>query len=206
MKAPLKLRCNETSFNIYAALFFTFIINALFLTRAWRSFSYRQLHDYLFAASLPVVLFSAFLFIFSVVAVPWLRKPLLVLLLIASAVANSLVYRFGAVMGAGTVQHIFPSTLQLANALLNFHCVLWLTMTGLIPAIFISQLSICTHRPWWMNIAFRAVVALGSAAVILLVAALFYRDYAGFIHNDKSLLQMITPVNVVDSLEQFVPD
>ena len=70
MKPLLKLRCNENAFNLYVALFFTFILNAVFLIRAWEIIPYAHLHDYFFAAALPVVLVCAFL-----LSSAWLRCP-----------------------------------------------------------------------------------------------------------------------------------
>ncbi|MGB9096199.1 phosphoethanolamine transferase domain-containing protein [Erwinia sp.] len=163
--------------TLYAALFFTFIINSLFLKRVWESLSYRDLHDYLFAASLPVVLFSGFLFFFSLTAVPWLRKPLLILLLFSSAAANYASFTMGDLP--------------------------WVVFSALIPAVFIAVVTIQTTRPWWMNMAFRAVIALGSLVLVLLVAALFYRDYASLVRNDQNLIMMITPANVISNVERY---
>jgi len=35
MKLTSKLQCHDNSFNLLAALFFAFVLNALFLLRAW---------------------------------------------------------------------------------------------------------------------------------------------------------------------------
>lgn len=177
MIARPKLHCNENGINFYAALFFTFIINAQFLKRSWESLSYSRFHDYLFAATLPVVLFSGFLFIFSVLALPWLRKPLLILLLFSSAAANYASFSIDDLPG--------------------------ILFSALIPAVIIARVTIRTTRPWWMNIAFRAVIALGSLVLVLLVTALFYRDYAALIRDDKNLVLTITPANVVSGIEEY---
>lgn len=198
-----KLRCNESAFNVYAALFFTFILNAVFLSRTWETIPYLSARDYIFAATVPMVLFSAFLFIFSIAAVPWLRKPLFIILLIISATANYFIYSFGTVIDSNMIQNVFETDVQEASALLSPHYLLWLTIMGIIPAVFVAFIRISTHRPWWMNIAFRAVTALASVLLVLLIASLFYKDYASLVRNNKDLVKMITPVNVVSSLGHY---
>lgn len=198
-----KLRCNENTFNLCAALFFTFVLNAVFLSRAWETIPYNSARDGIFAATLPVVLFSAFLFIFSVAAVPWIRKPLLIILVIASAAANYFIYSFGTVIDTNMIQNVFETDAQEASALFNLRYLVWMTVFGMIPAVLIALTRIGTHRPWWMNMAFRAVTALGSVLLVLLVAALFYKDYASLVRNNKGLVKMITPANVVSSVGHY---
>lgn len=198
------LRCNEISFNFYAALFFTLIPNALFFFHAWERIPYSELKDYFFAATMPLVLFCGFLFIFSVAALPWIRKPVLIFLVIVSAAANYFIYSFGTVIDTNMIQNVFETDLQEATALFSLRYILWLLLLGLLPALLIWRVRIVTRRPWWMNIAFRTGTALAALLVILLVAALFYKDYASLIRNNKGLVKMITPVNVVSGIGHYI--
>lgn len=203
MKRLFKLRCNESAFNACVALFFTFILNAVFLMHAWETIPYTSFRDTLFAATLPVVLFSAFLFLFNLFAMPWVRKPLLIILLLASAAANYFIYSFGTVIDTNMIQNVFETDAQEAASLFTLNYLLWMTVVGVIPAVIIAGVKIGTHRPWWMNIAWRLVTALGAMVVILLVAALFYKDYASLIRNNKGLVKMITPANVVSGVGHY---
>lgn len=203
MKALKKLRCNEIIFNIYAALFFTLILNGLFIARAWKLIPYQGLHDYLYAATLPVVLFCAFLLIFNVVALPWIRKPLLLILIIASAAANYFMYSFGTVIDTNMIQNVFETDLQEATALFSIKYVLWMLLLGLLPAALMVLTRIENNRPWWMSITWRLVTSLAAILLVLLIAALFYKDYASMIRNNKGLVKMITPPNVVSSIGHY---
>lgn len=203
MKPVIKLRCNEPAFNVFAALFFTFILNAVFLMRAWETIPYTSFRDTLFAATLPVVLFSAFLFLFNLFAMPWIRKPLLIILLLISVAANYFIYSFGTVIDTNMIQNVFETDAQEATSLFSLHYLLWMTVAGVIPAIIIAVVKINTNRPWWMNIARRVVTALAAVVIILLVAALFYKDYASLVRNNKGLVKMITPANVVSGVGHY---
>lgn len=203
MKALKKLRCNEIIFNICAALFFTLVLNGLFIARAWKLIPYQGVHDYLYAATLPVVLFCAFLLIFNVVALPWIRKPLLLILIIASAAANYFMYSFGTVIDTNMIQNVFETDLQEATALLSIKYVLWMLLLGLLPAALMVLTRIENNRPWWMSITWRLVTSLAAILIVLLIAALFYKDYASMIRNNKGLVKMITPPNVVSSIGHY---
>lgn len=73
-----RLQCNSLGFILATALFFTLFQNALFLHRAWSYITFDSVHSVIFAASMPVVIFCALNIIFSVLTVPYLRKPLIV--------------------------------------------------------------------------------------------------------------------------------
>lgn len=198
-----KLHCNESAFNVLMALFFTFILNAIFLFHAWETIPYQSLRNYFFAATIPLVLFSAFLFIFSITALPWIRKPLLIVLIVTSAVANYFIYSFGTVIDTNMVQNVFETDMQEARALFSLRYLSWLMVMGVIPALVILLVKIKTSHPWWINIAFRALTALASLVVVLLVASLFYKDYASLLRNNKGLVKMVTPANVLSGFGHY---
>lgn len=203
MKTFLKLRCNENLFNLFMALFFTFILNGVFLIRAWEIIPYTGMHDYFFAATLPVVLFCAFLIVFSVAAVPWIRKPLLIVFVLSGAAANYFIYSFGTVIDTNMIQNVFETDAQEAAALFSLRYLMWMTFMGLVPAVLILAFKIGTHRPWWMNVVLRALTVMAAVVVVLLIAVAFYKDYASLIRNNKGLVKMITPANVVSSLGHY---
>ena len=139
-----KLRCHETTFNLVVSLFFALVLNGLFLFRAWERIPYTSLHDYIFAASLPVVLTAAFGLIFNLVAWPYLRKPLLAVLILTSAAANYVMFSFGTVIDTNMVQNVFETDLQESTALLSRNAVIWLMLMGV--ALQTSQMLVDESR------------------------------------------------------------
>ncbi|NIG17535.1 phosphoethanolamine transferase EptA [Pantoea sp. Al-1710] len=204
MKFPNKLQCHANSFNLIAALFFTLVLNALFLLRAWEIIPYDRLHDYLFAASIPVVLASAFYLIFSLLAWPYVRKPLLILLVLASAAANYFMHSFGTVIDTNMIENVFESDAQEAGALISSGYVVWMILMGLVPVAAICMVRIKTGQRWWWSLLQRLAGALGAILLILLMAVLFYKDYASLIRNNKGLVKMITPANIVSGTGHYV--
>lgn len=206
MKLPIRLQCHTSSFNLIAALFFTLILNALFLLRAWEIIPYDRLHDYLFAASIPVVLAAAFYLIFSLLAWPYIRKPLLIVLVLASAAANYFMHSFGTVIDTNMIQNVFESDAQEAGALISSSYVVWMILMGIVPVALICMVRIKTGQRWWWSLLQRLAGALGAILLILLMAVLFYKDYASLIRNNKGLVKMITPANIVSGTGHYVDE
>ncbi|ALV92501.1 MULTISPECIES: phosphoethanolamine transferase EptA [Pantoea] len=204
MKFPNKPQCHASRFNLIAALFFTFVLNALFLLRAWEIIPYDRLHDYLFAASIPVVLASAFYLIFSLLAWPYVRKPLLIALVLVSAAANYFMHNFGTVIDTNMIENVFESDAQEAGALISSSYVVWMVLMGLVPVAAICLVRIKTGQRWWWSLLQRLAGALGAILLILLMAVLFYKDYASLIRNNKGLVKMITPANIVSGTGHYV--
>lgn len=203
MNVRHKLQCNGLSFILASAFFFTLAHNALFIAKAWSLIHFDSSDNYLFAATIPVVIFCALNIIFSLLAVPLLHKPIIIFFLLGSAAANYFMFSYGAVIDANMMQNAFETNSQEATALFTPRMALWLLVAGIIPAIVVCFVRIRVTRPWWYMLGLRAANILVSAVVILLVATLFYKDYASLIRNNKSIVKMLTPSNFVSGSFQF---
>ncbi|CNG07300.1 phosphoethanolamine transferase EptA [Yersinia frederiksenii] len=203
MNVRYKLQCNGLVFILASALFFTLFQNVLFIYKAWSLIHFDSSDSYFFAATIPLVIFCALNIIFSLLAVPLLRKPLIIIFLLGSAVANYFMFSYGAVIDANMMQNAFETNSQEATALFTPRMALWLLVLGIFPAIIICFVHIRASRPWWYMLGLRAANILLSTVVILLVAALFYKDYASLIRNNKSIVKMLTPSNFVSGSFQF---
>ncbi|EQB9714678.1 phosphoethanolamine transferase EptA [Yersinia enterocolitica] len=203
MNVRYKLQCNGLVFILVTALFFTLFQNALFIYKAWSLIHFDSSDSYFFAATIPLVIFCALNIIFSLLAVPVLRKPIIILFLLGSAAANYFMFSYGAVIDANMMQNAFETNAQEATALFTPRMALWLLILGIIPAIIICFVRIRATRPWWYMLGLRAANILASVVIILLIAALFYKDYASLIRNNKSIVKMLTPSNFVSGSFQF---
>lgn len=203
MNVRHKLQCNGLVFILSCTLFFTLFQNALFIYKAWSLIHFDSSDSYFFAATIPVVIFCALNIIFSLLAVPLLRKPIIILFLLGSAVANYFMFSYGAVIDANMMQNAFETNSQEATALFTPRMALWLLVLGIIPAVVVCFVHIRATRPWWYMLGLRAANILLSTVIILLVATLFYKDYASLIRNNKSIVKMLTPSNFVSGSFQF---
>ncbi|WP_145588460.1 phosphoethanolamine transferase EptA [Yersinia aldovae] len=203
MNVRHKLQCNGLTFILASTLFFTLFQNALFIVKAWSLIHFDTIDSYLFAATIPVVIFCALNIIFSLLALPMLRKSIMILFLLGSAAANYFIFSYGAVIDANMMQNAFETNAQEATALFTLRMAVWLLVLGIMPAIIVCFVHIKATRPWWYMLGLRVANILISFVIILLIAALFYKDYASLIRNNKSIVKMLTPSNFVTGSFQF---
>ncbi|QIX98128.1 phosphoethanolamine transferase EptA [Cedecea sp. FDAARGOS_727] len=196
-----KLRCNDAQFNLCCAFFFT-LINSLFIRRSWQLIAPDSFHSWLFAASVPVVLFCAWLTIFSVINLPWLRKPVLVLLVIGCAASNYFMFTYGAVIDKNMMVNVFETDSQEAAALVTPQLIGWLTLAGVVPALALAVVKVAPAR-WWHTVLTRLVSILAGLLVIILVASVFYKDYASLFRNNKGVVKMVTPANYISAISRY---
>lgn len=204
MEALKKLQCNDSKFNLCCAFFFT-LINSLFIKHAWEIIAPDSFHTWIFAISVPVVLFSAWLTIFSLINLPWLRKPLLVILVIGCAASNYFMYTYGAVIDKDMMTNVFETDSQEAVALITPQLLLWLGFAGVVPAVILAAIKIKPIR-WWHTLLTRLVGVLAGLLIIILVASVFYKDYASLFRNNKGVVKMVTPANYISAIIRYSKD
>ncbi len=196
-----KLQCNDIKFTLGCALLFT-LLNALFIHRSWQVISPARLHDVLFALSVPLVLFCGWVIVFSILNIPLIRKPLLVLLTLGCAAATWFMFTYGAVIDQNMMVNVFETNSQEAAALVTPQLVVWLVVAGLLPASLLAMIRIRPGK-WWHTLLIRLAAMLASAVVIVLVAAVFYKDYASLFRNNKGIVKMVTPANYVSAIAKY---
>lgn len=196
-----KLQCNDIKFTLGCALLFT-LLNALFIHRSWQVISPARLHDVLFALSVPLVLFCGWVIVFSILNIPLIRKPLLVLLALGCAAATWFMFTYGAVIDQNMMVNVFETNSQEAAALVTPQLVVWLVVAGLLPASLLAMIRIRPGK-WWHTLLIRLAAILASAVVIVLVAAVFYKDYASLFRNNKGIVKMVTPANYVSAIAKY---
>jgi len=201
MWSAKKLQCNDLKFTLGCALFFT-VLNALFIKRSWSLIAPAHLHDLLFAASVPVVLFCGWVIIFSVLNIPFIRKPLLILLTLGCAGATYFMFTYGAVIDQNMMVNVFETNSQEATALVTPQMLLWIACIGLIPSVALLFIRVRSGK-WWYTLLMRSAAILGALMVIILVASLFYKDYASLFRNNKSIVKMVTPANYVSAVVKY---
>ncbi len=196
-----KLHLSDSGFNIVTALVFT-LINALFIQRCWRIIAPDSFHTWGFAASIPLVLFCGWLAVFSLINLPGLRKFIVPLLLVGCAAANYFMYSYGAVIDTNMMVNVFETNSQEATALITPQLLLCIGLMGFIPAVIIGAVKIRSGH-WWYAIMARALCVFGAILIILLAAALFYKDYASLFRNNKGIVKMVTPANYVSAVSSY---
>lgn len=152
--------------------------------------------DTVFLLSLPLLVFTLLYLSFSVLLLPFVGRPLIVLILIVSAGVNFLTYQFGVFIDADMVRNTFETNPGEVKDLITFQSVLWLFLFGILPAIAFWRVKI-VYRPFWRELGARAARCGILFGCLLLLLPLVYKPYASFGRNNKQVRRLVNPLNYI---------
>lgn len=182
------------------ALFIVGIQNTRFFSRAWNIVDISSLRDLFFIASMPIVLFCCLNIIFTLLLLPYIRKPIAIAFILMGAAASYFMYSFNIVIDGNMTQNALETNLNETLDLFSFRMIVWLTFLGVIPSLIVALIKIKPSVSFWRFIWFKTVNIIVSALVITLIALFFYKDYAPFFRNNKDIVKTLVPSNVVASV------
>lgn len=150
----------------------------------------------LFMLSVPVLIFTLLYLSFSLLLLPYIGKPLLILLLIISAGVNYLMYQFGVFIDADMIRNTFETHPGEVKDLITLRSVLWLTALGIVPAVMLARIKIL-FKPFWKETLGR----LKRCGLLLLCLLIFlpfvYKEYASFGRNNNQVRRLVSPLNYI---------
>ena len=143
-----------------------------------------------------LLLWLATYLVFSWLIIPWLAKPLFIILFIGAAVTDYFMSTYGIVIHAAMIQNVVETDTAEAMDLLSARLVLYLLVLGLVPALLIARIQISYSslpRELWSRIKITGLVLLLVAAIFLLSSAAL----TAFFREHKSIRQMANPLNFI---------
>ncbi|XBS68557.1 phosphoethanolamine transferase domain-containing protein [Acerihabitans sp. KWT182] len=152
-----------------------------------------QPHNLLFFLSMPVTVLFTLNFIFSFILLPYIRKPIVILLLVSDALAQYFMLSYGVLIDRGMVQNIVDTTPAESFALFSPQLVYYLLVLGVLPSLVVIWLKVKPAAFSWQNAGFHLLNILISLCVIALVATFFYKDYASLMRNNPQLIKNLVP-------------
>ncbi|KQN62852.1 MULTISPECIES: phosphoethanolamine transferase EptA [unclassified Erwinia] len=186
---------------------FTFIaLFALLISVGLNIAFYRQvlvamppdsLRNVLVFLTMPLVAFSVINIVVTLASLLWLDSLVIALFVLVSAPAQYFIINYGIIIDRSMIVNIIDTTASESFALLTTQLLLVLLFTCVLPLALMLWLRIRKPMRLWRHLAGRLVSVLASVAVILLVALLFYKDYASLFRNDKELVKSLSPSNTI---------
>ena len=154
------------------------------------------LTGYLFMASIPLLIFTLLYLTFSLLTLPYVGKPILILILLISAGVNYLSYQFGVFIDADMVRNTFETNPGEVKDLIALRSLLWFFVLGVIPSVLLWKTKI-TFSPFWKELLTR----LKRCGLVLLCLILFtpfvYKQYASFGRNNNQVRRLVIPLNYI---------
>lgn len=180
------------------ALFFTTIGNIALWKTLWGLIDLNSLRSVLFLASLPLVLFCLFnLLLTPLLALPFLRRPLLVLLVVVSAACSYFMLHYNVLIDRSMVQNVFETNQAELNAYLSLPLLLTLLALGVLPAAGLALVRTTSGAGSIRSLLVWPVSVLASLLVLLAIGFAFYKDYSSLLRNNRHIRDQVLPLNVV---------
>jgi len=195
---------SRLQFIILFALYIALALNIVFYHQAFTLLPVNSLRNWLVFLSMPVVAFSVINILLSLASFFFLERPLITVFVLVSAAAQYFISAFGIVIDRSMITNILDTTPAESFALMSTKMVLTILLTAIVPVFIAWFIKIKPAQTALRSIAYRAVSIVISALLIVLVALLFYKDYASLFRNNKELVKSLSPSNsIVASLSWY---
>lgn len=188
----------QPKLNFWLSLYFASVLNYALYAKVWQLHPFTGLSSDYFIFSVPVFIFCACYVIFSLLAIPYLHKVIMPLLLVISAAISYNAIFFDVYFNRDMLTNVLQTTPAESQRLLTVPFVLWIVVFGVLPALAYLKVKV-RYRTWWQELLSR--VAYMSLAIfgIGVIALFFYQDYASFGRNNLSIKHLIVPTNFMSA-------
>lgn len=187
------------SLALICSLFFAIFCNGLFFQGALAGHNLAKPATWLFAAALLLTLTSLHFLLLALLLNRWTAKPLLYILLLASASAVYFMERYHVYLNSSMMRNILATDVHEASDLLTWTLAPNLLLYAGLPMWFV-------HRCRLRYDSLGKAILRRSAAILLAVITtigsglLIYQDLSSLMRNNRELRFLITPANFIYSL------
>ncbi|HBS6041483.1 TPA: phosphoethanolamine transferase EptA [Klebsiella aerogenes] len=202
----ISLRRPVLSRTAYLTLFACYIgifLNLAFYRQVFPLLPVNNLHNWLVFLSMPIVAISVMNIITTFASFLKLDRVVISLFILLSASAQYFIWTFGVVIDRSMIANIFDTTPAESFALLSTQMVIVLGLSGLLMVLVAWWIKVRRPASFWRGAAMRLLNIAVSALLIVLVAALFYKDYASVFRNNKELVKSLSPSNSIVALNSW---
>ncbi|TNH02736.1 phosphoethanolamine--lipid A transferase [Testudinibacter sp. TR-2022] len=173
-------------------LFFTVVMNYAFYKTVLALYPNIDM----FALSLPFAMFFILYAAFQILALPYLHKILIPLLLLLSASIGYNALFYNVYFDTNMLENVLQTSFTEASKLITFSYILWIVVFGVVPSILYVMVKV-NYRTWYKEIAMRLLLIALSVVVVGSIAKFYYQDYASFFRNNKQVVNLIVPSNFI---------
>ena len=187
---------------LLASLYFTFILNCSFWRFAFNTVEITNFSVFVFALSLPVFVFAPLYIFFNLIVTTYTAKPLLIFFILISSATNYLMYNLGVYIDSDMVRNVFETNTREALDLVTFSGLIWVFLTGLIPAAVIAITKV-NYQPWGKEAVKRAVCVFIAVLTLGGIVAVSYREYVSFGRNNREARKLLNTINYTYSTVRY---
>ncbi|MDO5686874.1 MAG: phosphoethanolamine--lipid A transferase [Neisseria sp.] len=159
-----------------------------------------NLDNFIFLLVMFVAFWAAMFVIINLFLIPYLHKLFIPLIFVAGSAAAYATMSMGAYFNVDMLHNVLQTHAGEAKALLSWQYLLWVGVTGVLPALlYVKFFRLRYCEKWYREVMLRS----GSLILGLLVfgglAYGFYNDFAPFFRNNKPIVHKLNPTNFLGS-------
>lgn len=197
-----KFSLSSISFIVIISIYFSFMLNIKFWQFAVDKIKIDSLSVAFFAFSLLFFIFVPLFWFFSLITLPRIAKPLIMLLLVFSSASDYALRHLGIVINSEMIRNVMETNVREASDLMTLHTFFYILMTGIIPAIFVYRTNII-FQPFKKEFFRRLAYSLSGVLLIGLIASVSYKEYASFGRNNKQVRYYINTFNYLYAVGRY---
>jgi lipid A ethanolaminephosphotransferase len=184
--------------NVAVAAYLMALCNATFWGHLFRIFQDQPVAAWIFAGAVTALM----LLVISLLAVRRAQKPVLVALILISAVTSFYMDRLGVVIDREMIQNAVTTTVAESKHLITPQFLIHVGLYGVIPAALVLLVRV-RRRTVWPALGVWALVTAGSA--VLVVGLLFtnLKTYSTVLRADKELMGSVQPLAPISGAVRY---
>lgn len=190
---------------VWAGAFFALAANAPFLSAVLAGRDPWAPSSWIFSLTMLVALAAVHVLILSFAMVRPLAKPLLALLVVATAFATYYMQRFGIYLDPTMLRNVLKTDPAEAGELFGWGMLPHLLVFAGLPLLLLWRVQL-DRPPWGRALAWRIATIAGSAALLVGSLLLVFQDFSAQMRNQKEVRYLITPANFIYSAARVAVD
>ena len=186
-----------TSWLLLVSVYISVCLNVAFYNQVMRVLPLDSTRNVLVFISMPFVAFSVINIVLTLASFLWLHRLLACVFILVAASAQYFIMTYGIVIDRSMIANIVDTTPAESFALMTPQMLLTLGLSGILAAFIACWIKITPAPSRLRSGLIRGANVLVSVLIILLIAALFYKDYASLFRNNKELVKSLSPSNSI---------
>ena len=185
-----------------SAAWFAFVLNIAFWRFVFRTVEYEGFSTVVFLIAVPVIVFFLMYLIFNLIVVPYVGKPLVMILLFASAVANYVMTGLGICIDSDTIRNVMETNVREATDMMTVNACLTVFFTGVLPAVLVGVVRI-GFKPFKRELMSRLTRVLAMFGLASVFAGMAYKDIVVYGRNYREGRKQINTLNYIHSTVRY---
>ncbi len=189
-----KLEVKSPLFILFITIYFGFALNLSFWRFVFERISIDSFGIFVFFISLIFFILVPLYMLFNLIVLPYIAKPFVIVLLIASSSVNYFMYNYGVFIDADMIRNVFETNTREAFDLITFKSFLYVFFTGIVPAIVVFFTKI-KYSSFLKELKIRSIFVGIGLLIVAMFAIVSYKEYASFGRNNREVRKLINTFN-----------